>query len=345
MSRPVFIFMTALLSLALVAWGVFSLRPGEKSSSTRTNSGSVAVKPEGDLPSSGEEADTFPGNWARGKELFRKGYYSKAEQYLSKSIDQATTADKDSEIYADALLTLARIQSAQWREKKAVPLACEGIRILIKKWGPDSVHVADGLVVLADAIYAINSDDSPSGGDFMTEIKGLKLLEIDESHMDNYDAAMLLYRRALAIQQKKYGNQTPFATDALIGIATVYFATGRMDESRKYCQWALKVTEGADKVMRANALTSLGWLDHREDRNEEAQRELLEALSLQEVALGHQHPDAGITCFDLAQFYEAQGNKAEAKKYYERALRIVMKRLRPDHPLADTMRAGVQSNS
>src|SRR5262249_11303386 len=56
------------------------------------------------------------------------------------------------------------------------------------------------------------------------------------------------------------------------------------------------------------------------------------ALTIDEKALGQEHPDVAIALNNLAMLYVRRGRNAEADPFFKRAIAIDEKGLGPDHP-------------
>jgi hypothetical protein len=72
------------------------------------------------------------------------------------------------------------------------------------------------------------------------------------------------------------------------------------------------------------------------DDYEASERLLREAVALQEVALGHVHPDLANTLNNLGVVYERTGNLRGAEQCYRRAYGIATRALVPGHPFIRT---------
>lgn len=142
----------------------------------------------------------------------------------------------------------------------------------------------------------------------------------------------------------------------------------RMDaETRKeWCKRAIQVVnhscpgiEEAEMITRdtweqwlTHALVCATWIDQEQiisqegtrllnaagvylvyrARTGEAERLLIQALSIREQLLGPDHPDTATSLNNLARLYQMRGRYEQAESLYVRALEIREEKLGPDHP-------------
>jgi len=108
-----------------------------------------------------------------------------------------------------------------------------------------------------------------------------------------YREAETLYRRALAIFERVYGEEHYEIAVSLNNLAAIYHALGKLEEAEHLYQ---------------------------------------RALAIKEKIFGADHPDVAMTLNNLAMFYKSIKRYAEAETLYRRALTIFEKALGPDHP-------------
>ena len=123
-----------------------------------------------------------------------------------------------------------------------------------------------------------------------------KLLEL--SNAGQYDEALPLAERALAIRERVLGAEHPGTADSLNNLALLY------DNKSDYAK---------------------------------AEPLLQRALAIREKALGAEHPDTAQSLNNLALLYDNKGDYVKAEPLYQRALAICEKRLGPEHPATPTL--------
>jgi CHAT domain-containing protein len=112
--------------------------------------------------------------------------------------------------------------------------------------------------------------------------------------LENYDEALRLYQRSLAITEKTYGPNHPEVASTLCNIADTYCDKGDYTAALRPAERSLKIRE---------------------------------------KALGPNHPDFADSLCSLADIYRGLGDNAQALAMAKRSLAIMQKHLRPDHPL------------
>lgn len=88
----------------------------------------------------------------------------------------------------------------------------------------------------------------------------------------------------------------------------------------------------ADLTPLATSLNELASLYYSQGRYAEAEPLYLQALSIREQTLGHDHPDGATSLNNLALLYKSQGRYAEAEPLYLQALSIREQTLGYNHP-------------
>ena len=122
------------------------------------------------------------------------------------------------------------------------------------------------------------------------------------------------HRQALGIREKVLGPNHPDTATSLNNLANVLFEQGK-DER----------TSGAEQRARARAGQRVQSLSDVEGLYRRA-------LSIQEAALGPDHPSLANTLNNLSAMLDQQGKSAEAEALQRRALAILEKALGPLHP-------------
>ena len=123
------------------------------------------------------------------------------------------------------------------------------------------------------------------------------------SGMSNWNEALPLYKRALAIRVEQLGLEHPDTATSLNNLL----------------------------LDKATSLNNLGLLHKAMGHNGEAKPRLVGALAICEAQLGPEHPGMGGSLNSLAGLHTAMGNNEEALRLYKQALKISEKRHGSDH--------------
>ena len=150
------------------------------------------------------------------------------------------------------------------------------------------VFFCAGIIV----VLGVSSATAQSQADLKEAAASIKLAE-RLVNAGNYNDALPIQERTLAIREKALGPEHPDTASAINNLAKIYQAMGNY----------------------AKALP----LEER-------------TLAIREKALGPEHPDTAEAINNLAQIYQAMGNYAKALPLEERALAIREKVLGPEHP-------------
>ena len=146
----------------------------------------------------------------------------------------------------------------------------------------------------------------------------------------DYTAALPLFKRALAINEKTLGAQHPDTVTSLHNLAVVYYSQGDYAVALPLYKRALAIREktlGAQHPDTALSLNALAELYRVQGDYAAAEPLHKRALAIREKTLGAQHPDTANSLNNLAGLHESQGDYAAAEPLYKRALAIREKTL------------------
>jgi tetratricopeptide (TPR) repeat protein len=156
-----------------------------------------------------------------------------------------------------------------------------------------------------------------------------------------YTEAEALYRRALAINEARYGPVHPRVAIDLNNLALVLLDRELVGEAEPLFCRALTIFEtshGTDDPQLAAVLSNLGNLLYAANRLEEAEPLYRRALAIDEANHGPDHPEVGKRLSNLAVLLNATNRLDEAELLVRRALAIDEANLGPAHPgLAATL--------
>ncbi len=152
----------------------------------------------------------------------------------------------------------------------------------------------------------------------------------------NYRTAEALYRRVLAIDEAKFGENDPRVASSLTNLAQLLLVdTGRHPDAEAKMQRALAINEahfGNEHPKVAECLNNLALYLATDDRPVEAERLMRRALDIDEVFFGKDHPNVARDMSNLAQLLSDTGRYDEAEKYMWKSYLIYQTDYEKDHP-------------
>lgn len=163
---------------------------------------------------------------------------------------------------------------------------------------------------------------------------------------DQSDRAEKLYREALAIRQRVLGEDHTDVATILNNLALLDRDRGRYSEAQAKMEQVLELkkrTLGEEHPDVAASLNNLALLHFERQEYLQAEKLLSDALQLRQKILGEAHPDVIVSLNNLAGLYKAIAEPEKAIPLYDRALSICQQKLSPDHPIAQKVRASLES--
>lgn len=227
-----------------------------------------------------------------------QGKFEKAEGLLSPLLNQKNAKVKVSD--DDRLKiarALAKILVVQEKNSDAIPLL-------------EQAHKLSGTVM---------GSTSSTFASISTEL-GLAQMEVG-----NYPQAEINLKKALAIDEQKFGRDNPGIAPDLNNIGLLYLQQGKYDlaESlyhRAYDLCAKALGDGHLDV--ATCLNNLGFVERNRRNSKEAEQYLRKGLTIREKSLGAKHPLVAQNLVILADVLKAQGKTSEAIDHLTRAIEI-----------------------
>ncbi len=150
-----------------------------------------------------------------------------------------------------------------------------------------------------------------------------------------YDQAIPLAERALALREKTLGAEHPDTANSLDALAMIYRNKGDYAHAEPLYRRALAIREktlGAGHLDTAFSLYELAALYHNKGDYAHAEPLYRRALAIREKTLGAEHPDTAMLLNNLALVYYDKGDYAQAEPLYRRSLVICEKTLGAGHP-------------
>jgi tetratricopeptide (TPR) repeat protein/tRNA A-37 threonylcarbamoyl transferase component Bud32 len=159
----------------------------------------------------------------------------------------------------------------------------------------------------------------------------LGLLALDRA---DYEQAITLQERALALREQQLGPDHPQVAAVLNNLALVYDALSRFDQAKVLLERALAIRERALAPTHpevASSLLNLANVHQTLADPERAREQLLRALAIYESAYGRQHPMVAGTLVNLGNVQQDLGEAKRALASYHEALPILVQAHGADH--------------
>ena len=154
------------------------------------------------------------------------------------------------------------------------------------------------------------------------------------SKLGQYEKALPLYIRSLAIRETIFGPVDPDTARGLDNLATVYFELGRFEESLPLQMRSQAIKEnffGPHHAETTAGLNNLARIYQGLGRYEEALPIRVRSLAITDSVLGSEHQDTAINLNNLASTYKALGHYDQALALGIRSLEIRENFFGPDH--------------
>ena len=199
-----------------------------------------------------------------------------------------------------------------------------------------------GDLAAAEASYAEALAMWERLGDGANTALALRNLAAIKAQLGAAGETLELYRRALAIDRRLYGEDDPRVASSLYGLGAHYRLAGDPGRAEPLLRQALRIYRqslGADHTRVSAVENSLALAFHAQGRLAEARDHFESALETRRRRLGEDHVRTANSEKNLAALLLDQGEVAAAGGLLERALAT----LRRDRPAGDWMIADAES--
>lgn len=142
-------------------------------------------------------------------------------------------------------------------------------------------------------------------------------------------------RRAVRLDEVRYGPDDPNVAIRLNNLATLLMSTNRLAEAEPLMRRVVEIFEihlGEDHPTVASSLNNLAALLKETNRLADAEPLMRRALAIDEASYGPDHPKVALRLINLATMVEEMNQLAEAESLMRRALDIDEASYGPDHP-------------
>ncbi|KAL9683440.1 hypothetical protein QQ045_015262 [Rhodiola kirilowii] len=141
--------------------------------------------------------------------------------------------------------------------------------------------------------------------------------------LSRYDEAVFAYNKALTAFKASKGENHPSVASVFVRLAELYNKTGKLRESKSYCENALRIylkpSPGIPPEEIASGLTDVSAIYESMDDIEQALKLLEKALKIYNNAPGQQSTVAGIEA-QIGVMNYMLGNFSESYNYFKRAI-------------------------
>ncbi|OWM72181.1 protein KINESIN LIGHT CHAIN-RELATED 1 [Punica granatum] len=232
-------------------------------------------------------------------------------RYLAEAQVQAMQFDKAEDL-CKKTLEIHRVHSEPASLEEA---ADRRLMALICEAKGDYESALEHLVLASMAMIANGQDNEVASIDLSIGNIYLALCRFDE--------AVFSYQKALTVFKSSKGDNHPSVASVYVRLADLYHKTGKLRESKSYCENALRIyskpVPGTTGEEIAGGLTEISAIYESVDEPEEALKLLQKAMKLLEDKPGQQSTIAGIEARMGVMFYMI-GQYEEARSSFESAV-------------------------
>ncbi|KAI3453351.1 hypothetical protein Pfo_010014 [Paulownia fortunei] len=143
------------------------------------------------------------------------------------------------------------------------------------------------------------------------------------SSLTRFDEAVFSYQKALTVFKSSKGDNHPSVASVFVRLADLYYKTGKVRESRSYCENALRIyakpVPGTTAEEIASGMTEISAIYELFNEPEEALKLLQKAMKLLEDKPGQHSTVAGIEARMGVMFYMV-GRYEESRSSFESAV-------------------------
>ncbi|KAL0296378.1 UNVERIFIED_CONTAM: protein KINESIN LIGHT CHAIN-RELATED 1 [Sesamum radiatum] len=143
------------------------------------------------------------------------------------------------------------------------------------------------------------------------------------SSLTRFDEAVFSYQKALTVFKSSKGDNHPSVASVFVRLADLYYKTGKLRESRSYCENALRIyakpVPGTTAEEIASGMTEISAIYELFNEPEEALKLLQKAMKLLEDKPGQQSTIAGIEARMGVMLYMV-GRYEESRSSFESAV-------------------------
>lgn len=232
-------------------------------------------------------------------------------RYLAEALVQAMQFD-EAEKLCKQTLEIHRVHSSPASLEEA---ADRRLMALILEAKGDYESALEHLVLASMAMIANGQENEVAAID-------VSIGNIYQS-LGRFDEAVFSYQKALTVFKSSKGENHPSVASVFIRLADLYYKTGKLRESKSYCENALRIynkpVPGTTQEEIASGLSEIAAVYESVNDPEEALKLLQRAIKLLEDKPGQQNTIAGIEA-RIGVMYYMVGRYGEALTSFESAV-------------------------
>lgn len=232
-------------------------------------------------------------------------------RYLAEALVQAMQFD-EAEKLCKQTLEIHRVHSAPASLEEA---ADRRLMALILEAKGDYESALEHLVLASMAMIANGQENEVAAID-------VSIGNIYQS-LGRFDEAVFSYQKALTVFKSSKGENHPSVASVFIRLADLYYKTGKLRESKSYCENAFRIynkpVPGTTQEEIASGLSDIAAVYESVNEPEEALKLLQRAVKLLEDKPGQQNTIAGIEA-RIGVMYYMVGRYGEALTSFESAI-------------------------
>ncbi|KAJ1408188.1 Tetratricopeptide-like helical domain superfamily [Sesbania bispinosa] len=232
-------------------------------------------------------------------------------RYLAEANVQAMQFDKAEELCKKTL----EIHRAHSEPASLEEAADRRLMALICEAKGDYESALEHLVLASMAMIANGQDNEVASIDVSIGNIYMSLCRFDE--------AIFSYQKALTVFKSSKGENHPSVASVFVRLADLYHRTGKLRESKSYCENAMRIyskpVPGTTAEEIAGGLTEVSAIFESVDEPEEALKLLQKAMKLLEDKPGQQSTIAGIEA-RMGVMYYMIGRYEDARSSFESAV-------------------------
>jgi tetratricopeptide (TPR) repeat protein/tRNA A-37 threonylcarbamoyl transferase component Bud32 len=262
------------------------------------------------------------------------GKFDRADVLLQSALDERRAVfGRDSLETAESLVALGLLRVDQERLPDADRLVREGLDMTRRHARAHASSLAKATLALGHVLEERGNYDVAvkvleesvglaTGADLAASVTELASAQF---YAGRYPIADSLFRRALDMHRKLYGDGHPLVAEDLISLGAVQFDLGYYAEAEKFDRQALEISSayyGPEHPLTAHSLTVLGRALVYEKKFDEAAGLLEKALAIQERVYGPVSRQVASALNELGNTAFWRGELDEAEARFARMLEI-----------------------
>jgi eukaryotic-like serine/threonine-protein kinase len=271
-----------------------------------------------------------------GMAFLRLGQTDEAEKFLRQSLNGLERNGRSDEV-AIALHDLGYLLLSQGKLEEAEVIERKALTAMKALWAANDPRIAAALPALAQvltsrgklreaestlrealAIQQQREQDSISVAHILVDLANVLIAE------SKLDEALVASRTALKIYQQVASDQPDLIVRALMSVAGCLLTQGKHAEAEPLIRKGLQAKMNQSTNASPELATMLGTLavtlSQHPEKRAEAESKMRQALVMNRLLLGDEHPTVALSLNNLAGILRDEGKLEEARSTYQQAL-------------------------